>query len=79
MLLVDDDLPLLGAIERAFTYDWRLWTLPELRELLTEAGFSQVHIYWETDDKDGQPSGKYRRATVGKPDLAWLCYIVAVK
>ena len=68
-----------SAIERAFTYDWRLWTLPELRELLSEAGFSQVHIYWETEDKDGQPSGKYRRATVGKPDLAWLCYIVAVK
>ena len=28
-----------SKIKRAFTYDWRLWTLPELRELLTEAGF----------------------------------------
>ncbi len=26
-------------IERAFTYDWRLWSLPELREILLEAGF----------------------------------------
>jgi hypothetical protein len=67
-----------SALERAFTYDWRLWTLPELRELLDEAGFSETHVYWETLDKDGDPSGNYRRATDGRPDPAWLCYVVAV-
>jgi hypothetical protein len=68
-----------SALEKAFTYDWRLWTLPELLELLEEAGFSQRHVYWETDDKDGNPSGNYRRATRGQADPAWLCYVVALK
>jgi hypothetical protein len=68
-----------SALEKAFTYDWRLWTLPELLELLVEAGFSARHVYWETEHKDGNPSGNYRRATHGRPDPAWLCYVVAEK
>lgn len=67
-----------SSIEKAFTYDWRLWTLPELLELLEEAGFSERHVYWETLDKDGDPSGNYRRSVVGRPDPAWLCYVVAI-
>jgi hypothetical protein len=68
-----------SALEKAFTYDWRLWTIPELLEILEEAGFSQRDVYWETEDKDGNPSGNYRRATEGRPDPAWLCYVVAQK
>ncbi|MEK6749815.1 MAG: class I SAM-dependent methyltransferase [Pseudomonadota bacterium] len=36
-----------SEIEKAFTFDWRLWTLPELHELLLEAGFKKVQFYWE--------------------------------
>jgi hypothetical protein len=68
-----------SALEKAFTYDWRLWTIPELLEILEEAGFSQRHVYWETEDKDGNPSGNYRRATAGRADPAWLCYVVSQK
>lgn len=68
-----------SAIEKAFTYDWRLWTLPEVREVLDEAGFSDVRVYWETLDKDGNHSGNYRMATKGRPDPAWLAYVVALK
>lgn len=68
-----------SSIEKAFTYDWRLWTLPEVRELLDEAGFSDVRVYWETLDKDGNHSGNYRLATKGRPDPAWLAYVVALK
>ena len=68
-----------SSLEKAFTYDWRLWTLPELLEILDEAGFSERHVYWETDDKDGNPSGNYRRSAAGKADPAWLCYVVGVK
>jgi len=67
-----------SSIEKAFTYDWRLWTLPELLEILDEAGFRERHVYWETLDKDGDPSGNYRRATSGRPDPAWLSYVVAL-
>jgi hypothetical protein len=68
-----------SSLERAFTYDWRLWTLPEARELLAEAGFSQVKVYWETEDKHGEPSGNYKPTLKAKPDATWLCYLVAVK
>jgi hypothetical protein len=42
-------------LRRAFRYDWRLWTLPEVRDLLEEAGFAAVDTYWEgdSDDDDG--------------------------
>jgi hypothetical protein len=33
------------AIRDAFTYDWRLWTVPELREAYLEAGFLSVEVY----------------------------------
>jgi SAM-dependent methyltransferase len=67
-----------SSLEKAFTYDWRLWTLPELLEIMEEAGFSERHVYWETLDKDGDASGNYRRATSGRPDPAWLCYVVGM-
>ena len=30
------------VLRRAFRYHWRLWTLPELREMLLVAGFDDV-------------------------------------
>lgn len=30
------------VLRRAFRYHWRLWTLPELREMLLAAGFDDV-------------------------------------
>jgi SAM-dependent methyltransferase len=68
-----------SKIKRAFTYDWRLWTLPELRELLTEAGFRTVRVYWEGDDGDGGGNGEFREHATGEADLAWIAYIVAEK
>lgn len=68
-----------SELKKAFSYDWRLWTLPEVRELLAEAGFSDVRVYWETEDKNGAPSNKYRVMTKGRPDQAWLAYVVALK
>src|SRR5262249_30095181 len=32
-------------LRRAFSYDWRVWSLPELDELLAEAGFRETRIY----------------------------------
>jgi SAM-dependent methyltransferase len=68
-----------SKIKRAFTYDWRLWTLPELRELLIEAGFSKVRVYWEGDDGEGGGNGEFKEHATGEPDLAWIAYIVAEK
>lgn len=68
-----------SKIERAFTYDWRLWTLPELRELLGEAGFSKVRVYWEGDDGEGGGNGEFTEHATGTADPAWIAYLVAEK
>lgn len=39
-----------SQIKRAFTYRWRLWTLVEMRELLTEAGFDDLAVTFESED-----------------------------
>ncbi len=69
-----------SKLKKAFTYDWRLWTLPELQELLREAGFARVTVYWEeTDEATGDGTGVYSPATVGDADPGWVCFIVAEK
>jgi SAM-dependent methyltransferase len=69
-----------SKLRRAFSYDWRLWTLPELRELLDEAGFSRVTVHWEgTDEETGEGDGTYSPATVGDADPSWVCFITAEK
>ena len=35
----------LQNLRRAFQYNWRLWTIPELREMLVAAGFSQTYVW----------------------------------
>jgi len=67
-----------SRIDEAFSYYWRLWTLPEIREILYEAGFSKVDIYWEgTDEKNNEGNGIYMPSEVGDADPGWVCYIVA--
>lgn len=67
-----------SRLKRAFSYHWRLWSLPEITEILEEAGFSQSDVYWEgTDEETGEGDGIYEPATVGDADPGWICYIVA--
>ena len=67
-----------SRLDRAFSYHWRLWTLPEIRELLEQAGFSDVTIYWEgTDEESNEGNGVYEPAEVGDADPGWVCYVVA--
>jgi len=69
-----------SRMKKAFTYEWRLWTLPEIRELLEEAGFSKITVYWEgTDEESGEGNGKYAPSLHGDADPSWVCYITAEK
>ncbi len=61
----------------AFTYDWRFWTIPELCELLVEAGFARAEVYvdgwdWAANDADG----RYRLRSYFQHDPAWIAYVV---
>jgi cyclopropane fatty-acyl-phospholipid synthase-like methyltransferase len=78
MSYIHFEFPDKSRIDQAFTYHWRLWTLPEIREVLDEAGFSMVDVYWEgTDEATNEGDGIFTPATVGDADPGWVCYIVA--
>ena len=67
-------------IHRAFTYDWRMWTIPELVDCLRDAGFAEIHTYWEGTDEDGESGdGIFRRKRKGENCESWIAYIVAAK
>ncbi len=68
-----------SKIKRAFTYEWRLWSAPEIREVLAEAGFKKTTLYWEGEDEDGEGNGEFTPEEKGEADLAWIAYIVAEK
>ena len=68
-----------SRMKNAFRYDWRFWSIPEVREMLIEAGFAHVHVYWENEDADGEGDGTYDRAANGTADPSWICYLVAQK
>ncbi|MCU7931488.1 MAG: class I SAM-dependent methyltransferase [Candidatus Thiodiazotropha sp. (ex Codakia rugifera)] len=66
-------------LKKAFSYDWRLWSLPEIHELLEEVGFSKITFYWQGFDKDGEPDGVFVPVAEGEADAGWICYITAEK
>jgi hypothetical protein len=66
-------------MRRAFTYHWRLWTIPELQELLQEAGFRRSTVYWEGDNARGGGNGVFRPRKVGEACATFVAYIVAEK
>ncbi|RDH87189.1 MAG: SAM-dependent methyltransferase [endosymbiont of Seepiophila jonesi] len=73
------DFPDDSRLEKAFSYNWRLWTLPEIRELLDEAGFSKVTFYWQGFDEEGEADGIFEPVEEGEADAGWIAYITAEK
>ena len=68
-----------SKMKKAFSYDWRLWTLPEILEMLEETGFHRPTVYWEGTDKDGDGDGVFTPERKGEADAGWIAYIVAEK
>ena len=66
-----------SRLDRAFDYRWRLWTLPEIRELLLEAGFAKVTVYWQGWDEDGEADGDFQPKETADADAGWICYLAA--
>lgn len=65
-----------SKMRKAFTYEWRYWTLKEIQELLEEAGFKKVHVYW--DQSEDEEDEKYRVTRRAENQPGWLAYIVAL-
>lgn len=67
-----------SALRNAFRYVWRLWSMPELRDLLHEAGFSRSEVLWEgTCRRTGQGNDVYSPRESAGAALAWIAYVVA--
>jgi len=69
-----------SKLKKAFTYDWRLWTLVEIRELLLAAGFSKVVTYFHGwDEETGESDGNFLPGLTVDADPGWQAYITAEK
>lgn len=66
-------------MDKAFTYHWRLWTLPELREIMLEAGFARAEIYTHGWDRNGEGNNNYIQRKRYENQNGWLAYLVGVK
>jgi SAM-dependent methyltransferase len=62
--------------KRAFTYEWRMWSIPEIRDVMLDAGFKDVEVYWEGTARDGRGSGRFTRKERGEPCQVWVAYVV---
>jgi SAM-dependent methyltransferase len=63
----------------AFTYHWRLWSIPELRDALAQAGFKRTEIYSELTDAIDHTGRHYVRPVEdpGELDDTFIVRIVA--
>ncbi|CAN0916748.1 hypothetical protein LINGRAHAP2_LOCUS29877 [Linum grandiflorum] len=75
-------------LRHAFSYSWRLWSLPEIKDCLEEAGFRSVHFWLrkmpdveESRSTEGFGAGrdiKYEQVKKFEQVDSWNAYIVAV-
>lgn len=68
-----------SKLKKAFHYEWRLWSLPELKDLLLDAGFANVTVYWQGWNEDDEPDGNFLPAEKGEADAGWICMVSAEK
>ncbi len=70
-----------SKLENAFSYHWRQWGMPELKDLLKEAGFSSVASYFEGDDEDDpeEGNGVFEADERGENCESWIGYLVSRK
>jgi hypothetical protein len=67
-------------MRRAFTYDWRIWSIPELRDIMREAGFKKTQVMIEGTNRRGVGDGKYRTVKSSTESCeTWLAYIVGIQ
>lgn len=69
-----------GWYKDAFVYDWRVWTIPELKEIMLEAGFKKVQVYWEeADATTGEGNGSWVPMESGDNAFSWIAFVVGLK
>ncbi len=65
-----------SELEPPYRYRWRVWSIPELTDLLLQAGFTTTNIWWQNDDA-GDIGFEITRK--GYNDPCWVACIAALK
>lgn len=66
-----------GSVLRdAFCYRWRIWTMPEVIDMLREAGFKDIRCHWQIDEDE---ETRYELTDRGHNDPAWIACLAALK
>lgn len=66
-----------GLRRKVFSYDWRLWSIPEITDLLRESGFSKIEYWAEGLDRQGHGNGIFKPIKSETECETWITYIVA--
>ncbi len=61
--------------KKVFSYDWRLWSIAELRDILTEVGFKDVTVFWEGTTRKGEGNNDFKPVLKGEECASWIAYI----
>jgi hypothetical protein len=65
--------------KNVYTYDWRHWTMPELIDLMQEAGFKKTTPYMEGLTKAGRGNGIFKPSWSDEQCESWVAYLVGQK
>lgn len=68
---------LVRDLRDAFVYRWRLWSIPELRDAMFEAGFDRVDVYAQLPDAEDSEGNVYA-SPVDDPAELGPSFIVCV-
>ncbi|MGE0435231.1 MAG: pentapeptide repeat-containing protein [Planctomycetota bacterium] len=68
-----------SKLEKAFTYDWRVWTLEEVESKLKAAGFDEVARYAFERGPGNRETETFARVTDPPNPAAWSVYVVAFR
>ena len=52
-----------------------MWSIPEIREILEDAGFKHTVVYWEGDDDDGGGNGEFDVCEETEQCDSWVVYL----
>jgi len=64
------------SFRNAFTYDWRLWSIREVRDLLAEAGFKSSRVVWDVAASPDREKHVLKES--GANLESWIAYVVGL-